>query len=80
MKNYYIDIAPDYASNLTASLTDGKHGCNIEAEGMEEAIEKVKAKAEAEKWPTGHALITELNALGQKVEGFMCTGPKVIEI
>lgn len=68
MKKYVVDIAPGY-SESPFSLTDGKHGCTVIAENLTEAEAKVIARAKKESWPAGDALITEINSLGQRVEG-----------
>lgn len=80
MKNYSVDIAPGYGSEKTASLTDGKHGCTVSAENMESAIAKVAERAKKEGWPTGEAMVSELNALGQRVEDAFCRGSRRIKI
>jgi len=80
MKEYAVDIAPEYGHPFTASMTDGKHGCKVQAETMDAAIGKVRARARREGWPKGEAMITEINALGQRIEGKFGTGAKRIEI
>ena len=78
MKDYAVDIAPGYAPVCSGSLTDGKHGCTVQAETMEGAIEAVRDRAAREQWPAGEAMITEINKFGRRVEGFMGTGPQRI--
>jgi hypothetical protein len=80
MKKYIVDIAPGYGHPFTASLSDGKHGCTVQADTMDAAIEEVRARAKRENWPKGEAMITEINALGQRVEGKFGTGAKRIGI
>ena len=80
MKEYAVDIAPEYGHPCSGSLTDGKHGCTVQADTMEAAIAKVLTRARREGWPKGEAMITEIDALGQRIEGKFGTGAKRIEI
>ena len=69
MSKYAIDIAPRYGHPSTGSLTDGRHGCTVTVADMEAAIVATKARAKRESWPSGDALITEINDLGHRVDG-----------
>lgn len=80
MKKFVVDIAPGYGHPHTGSLTDGKHGCTVAAENMKSAVEKVRARAANERWPRGHARITEINTLGQRIEGKFFTAAQIIPI
>jgi hypothetical protein len=79
-KKYVVDIAPGYAPTNTGSLTDGQHGCTLEAENMAGAVAAVKNRAAKEGWPKGEAMITELNRMGQRIEGQFLTSASRITI